>query len=95
MKTASIGLIALAALGGCAQTMNLTGSPAEQQCSALARGDDMRVNEVQGTDDAAGAQNVRMRLEDAVGRRFNATCIYTAANGARWQSPLPANAARR
>jgi hypothetical protein len=94
MKTATVAGIALAALCGCAQTMSLSGNPAEQQCGALARGDGMRVNEVRAAE-GTGTQNVRMQLEDAVGRRFDATCTYSTASGASWLTPLPANAARR
>ena len=94
MKTATVVGVALAALCGCAQTTNFAGST-EQQCAALARGDGMRVNETAAAENSGGGQNVRMRLEDAVGRRFEATCTYSTASGARWLTPLPSNAARR
>lgn len=95
MKTATIAVIALAALCGCAQTTNLSSSPAEQHCGALARGDGMRVNDIRAAEGTGGAQNVRLQLEDAVGRKFDATCTYSTASGASWLAPLPANAARR
>ena len=93
MKTATVTGIALAALCGCAQTMNLSGG-AEQQCAGLARGEGMRVDATLAVQAAGDGQNVRMRLEDAVGRKFEATCTY-GASGARWLTPLPTNAARR
>ncbi len=94
MKTAIVAGIALAALGGCAQTPNLASNASETHCGALARADGMRVNQAT----AAGAgdgQNVRLQLEDALGRKFEATCAYSTASGARWLTPLPTNAARR
>lgn len=98
MKKATLGAIALssvATLGGCAQTTGgLAGNTAEQQCGALARADGIRVNEVAKSENVGGGQNLDLRVEDALGRRFNATCVYTA-DGARWLNPLPANAARR
>jgi hypothetical protein len=94
MKTATVAGVALAALCGCAQTTNLTGG-AEQQCAGLARGEGMRVNEAAAAENTGGGQNVRMQLEDAVGRRFEATCVYSTASGTRWLTPLPSNAARR
>jgi len=90
----ALAIIAVAVLSGCAQTANLAGSSAEQQCSALARMEDLRVNEVLKAETAGDGQNMQLRLEDRLGRRFTATCVYTAS-GARWSNPLPTNISRR
>ena len=88
-------LVAVGGLSGCAQTANLAGNTADQQCSGLARMEDLRINEVMKVETAGDAQTVQMRLEDRLGRRFTATCAYTAANGARWSTPLPTNISRK
>jgi hypothetical protein len=35
-----------------------------------------------------------LRLEDTLGRGFNATCASAPAGQARWAEPLPRNAVR-
>ncbi len=97
MKKANWGALAIIAVGvlsGCAQTANLSGSSADQQCSALARMEDLRVNEVLKAETAGDGQNMPLRLEDRLGRRFTATCVY-AASGARWLNPVPTNISRK
>ncbi|MEP6608842.1 MAG: hypothetical protein ABJA83_09195 [Burkholderiaceae bacterium] len=90
----ALAVIAIATLSACATTRKLAGN-AEQQCGGLARAEGLRVNQVIKAENVSGSDNVQMRVEDALGRRFDSTCLYTAANGARWLNPLPANAARR
>ena len=93
MKNSLLTLVGVAVLASCAQ---MTGgySPAEQQCINLARNDGLRIVRVDGVDAAGGSQNVRLRLEDSLGRGFNATCSAPSAGQARWAEPLPRNAVR-
>ena len=94
MKNALIAPFAVAVLASCAQTMLAGGSSAEQQCINFARNEGLRVVRVDGIDTAGSGQNVRLRLEDSLGRGFNATCTSAAAGQARWTQPLPSNAVR-
>ena len=94
MKTTLSALIAAAALVGCAQSMMAGSSSAESQCVNFARNEGLRVVQVDGVDSASGGQNVRLRLEDTLGRRFAATCAVASGGGTRWTQPLPTNAVR-
>ncbi|HVG04396.1 MAG TPA: hypothetical protein VM937_05600 [Burkholderiaceae bacterium] len=89
MKNALIAPLAVAALASCAQ-MTASSSSAEQQCVNFARNEGLRVIRVDGIE----AANVRLRLEDSLGRGFNATCTSVAAGQPRWAQPLPQNAVR-
>jgi hypothetical protein len=93
MKNSLFATVAFATLAGCAQ-MTGSYSSAEQQCINLARNDGLRLVRVEGVDTAGGGQNVRLRLEDSLGRGFNATCSSASAGQARWAEPLPRNAVR-
>ncbi len=92
MKYVLTASFAAVLLASCAQPMTTGNSAAEQQCANLARVDGLKVVRVDGVD--AGGQNVRLRLEDRLGRGFDATCTPAAAGQARWAQPLPANAVR-
>ena len=81
-------LAACAASGGNPTTM------AEQQCGALVRHEGLRLVQIDGVEPQASAQHVKMRVEDALGRRFNATCAVAANGSATWAQPLPANVSR-
>jgi hypothetical protein len=83
-----------ALLAACAAGGGSTATVAEQQCGGLARHEGLRLVQIDGIEKQAGdTQLVKMRLEDALGRRFATTC--TVANGsARWAQPLPANISR-
>ena len=94
MKTTLSALIATAVLASCAQPMLTGSSSAESQCVNFARNEGLRVVQVDGVDSASGGQNVRLRLEDTLGRRFGATCAVASGGGARWTQPLPTNAVR-
>ena len=94
MKITLITPLAVVALASCSQTMMAGNSSAEAQCVNFARNEGLRVVRVDGVDTAGSEQNVRMRLEDTLGRGFNATCSSAAAGQARWAQPLPSNAVR-
>lgn len=94
MKNTLIAPLAVAVLASCAQTMMAGNSSAEAQCVNFARNEGLRVIRVDGIDAAGTGQNVRLRLEDSLGRGFNATCSSAAAGQARWTQPLPLNAIR-
>jgi hypothetical protein len=88
--TAASALLAACATGG-----NPATTVAEQQCGALVRHEGLRLVQVDGIEAQAGnAQLVKLRVEDALGRRFNMTCAVAADGGARWGQPLPANVSR-
>ena len=93
MKNALIVIVAVAVLASCAQ-MPGSYSTAEQQCINLARNEGLRFMRVESIDSAGGGQNVRLRLEDSLGRGFDATCSSAAGSQARWAQPLPPNAVR-
>ncbi len=94
MKNTLIAPLAVAVLASCAQTLMAGNSSAEEQCVNFARNEGLRVIRVDGIDAAGSGQNVRLRLEDSLGRGFIATCSSAAAGQARWTQPLPSNAAR-
>jgi hypothetical protein len=83
-----------ALLAACASGGTGMASAAEQQCGALVRYEGLRLLQVDGVENqAADSQLVKMRVEDAFGRKFNATCAV-AKGSARWAQPLPANVGR-
>ena len=92
MKNSLIAPLAVAALASCAQMAG--SSSAEVQCVNFARNEGLKVVRVDGIDAAGSGQNVRLRLEDSLGRGFNATCNSAAAGQANWTQPLPTNAVR-
>ena len=94
MKTSLTALLAVTVLASCAQTMMAGNSSAEQQCVNFARTEGLKVVRVDGIDAAGSGQNVRLRLEDNLGRRFNATCGFASGGGTRWAQPLPSNVVR-
>jgi hypothetical protein len=82
-------LLAACASGGTGMT-----TAAEQQCGALARYEGLRLLQVEGVENqGASAQVVKMRVEDAFGRKFTASCAV-AGGAAKWAQPLPANVGR-
>ncbi len=93
MRNYPIAFVAVAVLASCAQ-MTAGSSSAEQQCVNFARNEGLRVVRVDGVDAAGGGQNVRLRLEDKLGRGFSATCSSASTGEARWAAPLPANTVR-
>jgi hypothetical protein len=96
MKSTRWTLIALATIAGCAQTGS-PGSPeatAQAQCQYFAREEGFEWVQNGRTAAAADGIGVNMQMKDAMGRAFNATCIY-AGGKKRWAEPLPANAVRR
>ncbi len=93
MKTYLVTPLAAALLAGCASTTG-GNSSAEQQCVNFARTEGLRVVRVDGIDAAGSGQNVRLRVEDALGRGFSATCSSTTAGQPRWMQPLPSNVVR-
>lgn len=93
MKNYLIAPLAAAVLASCASTVP-GNSSAEQQCVYFARNEGLKVVRVDGVDASGSGQNVRLRLEDSLGRGFNATCASTTAGQARWVQPLPSNVVR-
>ena len=93
MKNYLIVPLAAAVLASCASTVP-GNSSAEQQCVYFARNEGLKVVRVDGVDAAGSGQNVRLRLEDSLGRGFNATCTSASAGQARWVQPLPSNVVR-
>jgi hypothetical protein len=83
--------VAAAFVAGCAQLTADSASP-EAQCQNFARLDGLAVTDVLGASAVSGGHDVRLRLLDGLGRRFEATC--TTAGGPRWTQPLPANVVR-
>jgi len=93
MKNYLIAPLAVALLASCASTMS-DSSSAEQQCVYFARNEGLKVTRVDGVEAASAGQNVRLRLEDALGRPFDATCALATAGQPRWMQPLPSNVKR-
>ena len=93
MKNYVLATLAAALVASCASTMP-GNSSAEQQCVNFARNEGLKVVRVDGVDAAGSGQNVRLRLEDSLGRGFNATCASATAGQARWMQPLPSNVVR-
>ena len=93
MRNSLAAAFGIAILASCAQ-MGGNYSSAEQQCINFARNEGLRFVRIEGVDAAGGGQNVRLRLEDSLGRGFDATCSSAPAGQARWTQPLPPNAVR-
>lgn len=89
-KIAVAGAIALVA--GCATGPEET---SQAQCQYFAREQGMEwIQTVKSEPAAGGGTAVTMQLKDALGRPFNATCVY-ASGKKTWASPLPSNAISR
>ena len=88
-------LLSVAALAGCASTTEPS-ARAEAQCGYLARGEGLRLQQVDGVQsNANGVIALNVRIEDSLGRRVAAVCNYTiATNSATWAQPLPAGLLR-
>ena len=86
------GVVALAA---CAQTgpTNAAAEQAQLQCMYLARDAGLKVSEYTSVEALAASHQVKMKVEDRVGRRVNASC-EVAGGKARWMEALPAGLAR-
>ena len=86
------GVVALAA---CAQpgSTNAAAEHAQLQCMYLARDAGLKVAEYTSVESLASSHHVRMKVEDRVGRRVNASC-EVAGGKARWMEALPAGLAR-
>ncbi len=84
-----------ALLAACATGAGTPQAMAEQQCGALVRQEGLRLVQFDGIEAQAGAgQMVKLRVEDALGRRFDTTCSVAANGIARWGQPLPSNVSR-
>lgn len=91
-KLMAAAAVVLAA--GCA-TGGGSGDAAQSQCAYFAREHGLEwVRTVSSEPAAGGGTAVSMQLKDALGRPFNATCVY-ADGSKRWASELPANALSR
>jgi hypothetical protein len=91
------GAIAVALVAGCAQTGTAGDSShasAEAQCRYFAREEGMEWVQTSRTAASGNGVGVTMQLKDALGRPFNATCVY-AGGTKRWAEPLPSNAVAR
>ena len=90
-----LATLSAAALVGCASTASPNAS-AEAQCSYLARGEGLKLHQVDGVlSNANGVIALNVRVEDALGRRVTAVCNYSTANNtASWARPLPSGLTR-
>ena len=93
--TKLIAPVAVLALAACAQTgsSNASADAAQLQCSYLARDAGLRVVEYTSIQALATSHQVRMKVEDRVGRRANASC-EVAGGKAKWMEAPPAGMAR-
>ena len=83
---------AIALLAGCATGPDAT---PQAQCQYFAREQGLEWVQTGKSEPATGGGTaVTMQLKDALGRPFNATCIY-ADGKKRWAAPLPSNAISR
>lgn len=92
MKTILAATLAAALCAACAQTGSnaAPAARAEQQCGYFAREEGLRLLEVAGVEADGDNIRVRMRLEDGLNRKLNATCVYAAnSNKATWAQALP------
>jgi hypothetical protein len=90
---------ALALAAGCAQTgTSGTGgsaqAAAETQCQYFVREERLIFTQINKVEAQGAGYNVNMRLQDSLGRPFDATCVY-AGGKTSWAAPLPANISRR
>jgi hypothetical protein len=93
VATAAVAALALSA---CASTD--AGAPsastAAVHCQGLANADGLRVVNTGTATAAEGGFRVPMKVEDRVGRRVDATCVF-ASGQPRWASALPAGLTTR
>jgi hypothetical protein len=82
-------------LAACAQSgsPNAAADQAQLQCSYLARDAGLRVTEYTSVEALAASHQVKMKVEDRLGRRVNASC-EVAGGKARWMEALPPGLAR-
>ena len=86
---------AAVALSACATNTGTPQAMAEQQCGGLVRQEGLRLLQVNGTETKADkGQVVKMRVEDALGRRFDTSCAVASNGTASWAEPLPTNLSR-
>jgi len=84
-------------VAGCAQTGGPAGSEqsvASAQCQYFVREERLVLSQVNKIEAQGAGYSVNMRLQDSLGRPFDATCIY-AGGKTSWAQPLPANVSRR
>jgi hypothetical protein len=93
LRQSLLTLAGISAIAGCA-TQGSPEATAQAQCQYFAREEGMEWVQNVKTAPAADGFGVTMQMKDALGRPFNATCIY-AAGKKRWAEPLPANAMSR
>jgi hypothetical protein len=89
--------VGVALIAGCAQTGGPSGSEqstASAQCQYFVREERLVFTQVNKIEAKGTAYNVNMRLEDSLGRPFNATCVYSGGK-TTWAEPLPSNVSRR
>ena len=93
MQAAKIAVaVAVVLVAGCATGPDAT---PQAQCQYFAREEGVEwVQTVKSEPAAGGGTAVTMQLKDALGRPFNATCVY-AEGKKRWATPLPSNAITR
>ena len=87
----ALGILSAASVIGCAQ-MTADNATPQARCVNFARHDGLAVADVLAVNTVANGHEVRLRLDDGLGRKFEATC--TTAGGPRWTQPLPANVVR-
>ena len=88
---AALAILSAAGVVGCAEMSGVHATP-EARCQNFARQEGIAVVNVVAVNQVTNGHDVRLRLDDGLGRRFEATC--TTAGGPRWTQPLPANVVR-
>jgi len=87
----------VALIAGCAQTGGPAGSEqstASAQCQYFVREERLVLSQVNKIEAQGAGYSVNMRLQDSLGRPFDATYIY-AGGKTTWAQPLPSNVSRR
>lgn len=89
MKTiVTLASVAVIGLAACATGGGDPSSVAARECGYFARAEGAHVVGVEGVEAVGDGFKVRLKVEDALARRANAECLYSA-NKASWAAPLP------
>ncbi len=87
----AVAILSAAGITGCAQ-MTADNATPQALCQNFARHEGLAVSDLLAVNTVTNGHEVRLRLSDGLGRRFEATC--TTVNGPRWTQPLPSNVVR-
>lgn len=91
LARASLAVIGATLATACAQTGTAIApeARAQQQCGYFAREEGLRLLQVTGVEADGNSYRVKMRLEDGLNRKLDATCIYAANGNRAWAQALP------